>query len=214
MRLLLGSGNPAKLARLHWVVEGLDVEILTPAVVGPEPTIVEGDRSPRENAIVKAVAWAARYRLSTLASDGGLVVPALGDRWSAARPKRAAGEGVTDAQRAEHLLGLMRGLHGDDRLAHIVEAGALAGPDGGLLASWVGESTPRRIGETFDPRGLPSGFWLQGLFLFEPGGRRFGDLAPEERWALDEHWVELRRRARPDLETLLRQAQQQATRPS
>ncbi len=210
MKLLLGTGNPAKLARLRWIAEGLDFEVTTSQDLGPEPSTQEGDRSARENAELKAIAWATGYRVATLASDGGLVVPALGERWNSTRTRRAAGEHASDAGRAEHLLELMRGLHGDERLAYRMEAGAIARADGSLVGSWVGLGTQRRIAEAYDPRGVPTGFWLPGLFLFEPGNRRYGDLSPQERVAVDDHWVTLRAMVREALESLLRQAQEQA----
>ncbi len=208
-KLLIGTSNPAKLLRLRAILRELDLEIATPADAGPPPDAAEGERSHRANAEAKARAWALRSGLATLASDGGLHIPALGDRWRSTRTRRAAGDEATDEERAHHLLELLRDVRGSDRVAFHVEAAALARADSRLLASWEAVGAPREVATTYDPRHVPAGFWLPGLLLFGPERRRYGDLAAGERDALDDHWVKLAPLVRDGVQGLLRECDAQ-----
>ena len=230
MKLLLGSSNPAKLARLRWMLEGLPISLVAPAEAGAkitlaemgsevvptgtgpivahgavrvEPLVEEGDASLRANAEAKAAAWANAYELLCLATDGGLSVPALGDRWRPALTRRAAGAHAKDEERAAHLLRLMQNLEGKQRRAYLVEAAALAYPNGSLVGSWEARSDAWVVAQTYDPRGLPAGFWLPGVLLFD-SGRRYGDLTPEERVAVDTHWGRLRPAVRHAVSALIK----------
>ena len=99
--LLLATTNPAKLVRLRWVVEGLPYATITPADLPPgqAATVPEDGASFAGNARQKAEAWSsAAGGMLALASDGGLEVPALGERWQALRTRRNAGEGARSCQ--------------------------------------------------------------------------------------------------------------------
>ena len=74
-QLLLASNNPAKLARLRWLVEDLPVTVRTPADFSPRlhVSLPEDGADFLENAAQKAAAWSlASGGLLTLCSDGGL----------------------------------------------------------------------------------------------------------------------------------------------
>ncbi len=192
MRLLLATSNPAKLARLRWLLEGMDVEPVALSEAGEALEVDEGDDSFKTNAERKAQAWARRHELPALATDGGVVVPALGDRWNEVRTRRAAGPAATDAERAAHLLALMHHLEGRRRCAVRHEAAALARADGRVFGSWEAVGSSYEVARTYDPRGVPAGFWLPGLLLFGPRQRRYGDLAEDERLLVDDQWTRLR----------------------
>lgn len=200
--LLLASSNPAKLARLRWMVAGWDLDLQAPADLGPEAPHQEGDESLEANARAKARSWSRAYGVAALATDGGLVVPALGSAWNPVRTRRAAGARATDVERARHLLALAGHLRGDQRQAVRREVAALARPDGTLVGTWSASSQPRRLAERYDPRGLPDGFWIPGVLLYGDG-RRYGDLTPAEREEADDHWLALRDRVRDGLAQLM-----------
>jgi inosine/xanthosine triphosphate pyrophosphatase family protein len=173
------------------MLEGLHLILITPAQDGADPPVEEAEDSPLAIAEAKAMGWARRYQLACLATDGGLAVPALGDRWRPSLTRRAAGTCATDEQRAAHLLRLMRSLEGEQRRAYLVEAAALALSDGSLVGSWEALSDTWVVAETYDSRGVLSGFWLPGVLEFG-SGQRYGDLTPGERDAVDGHWERLR----------------------
>ena len=188
MNLLLGTTNPAKVARLTWMLAGLPIDIYGAA--GTEPTAEEGDRSVSENAEAKAVAWATTADMAALATDGGLEVPGLGPLWRAATTRRAAGLGATDRDRAEHLLRLAEGL--TDRTAYIVEGAAMALPDGSVVGVWESRTRALQLADSYDDRNLPDGFWLPGVLLYGPNLTRYADLPEDELYLAEEHWDGLR----------------------
>jgi inosine/xanthosine triphosphate pyrophosphatase family protein len=200
MRLIAATRNRAKTAQLARLVAGLaDVEPL-PAV-GEDPA--EDGESFEEIAIAKAAAWSARLDRGELvvATDGGLLIPALGDRWDPVRTRRFAG-GTSDLARAEALLELTHDLTGEQRRILWQEALAVA-RDGAVLASWVATSKPGLLAQNVDPAAIAAGqgFWVPALWICpECGGRRLTELSPEELAARPDHW----RRLGADLRALLR----------
>src|SRR5215213_3355139 len=105
MRLIAATRNPAKVQELARLVAGL-------ADVAPLPNAGDGDPEDGDsfatNAGAKAVFWSRRLDGGEIvvATDGGLLIPALGDRWDPVRTRRFAGGARTDPERAEALLAL------------------------------------------------------------------------------------------------------------
>jgi inosine/xanthosine triphosphate pyrophosphatase family protein len=196
MKLLLGTGNPAKQARLRWLLEGLSLQLLTPADVAQSPADEEGSVSLRENAEQKASAWAREAGLYAITSDGGLHLPAIGERWNPVLTRRAAGPTATDADRAAHLVRLMADLRGEQRQACWVEVVALAAPDGTPVGSWAGVGDPWEVLPAPDFTGVSEGFWVPALM---PLGQRGAGAEGVER-----HWHVLRPAVRRAVETLIR----------
>lgn len=205
MDLLLASTNPAKRDHLRALVARLPVRLVEPRPEWPDPPVAEGSGSFLENARRKARAWARATGLPSLASDGGLVIPALGARWQAVLTRRAAGEEATDAQRAQHLLALLREAAPADRRAYHREAAALSRADGSLVGSWQSRGETLFLAESFDSTGVPEGFWLPGLLLDRPRGRRLSQLSPSEQERAERHWSRLGPRLRAAVRQLLRE---------
>jgi XTP/dITP diphosphohydrolase len=195
--LLLATTNPAKLARLRWVVEGLPCEVSTPDdFPGLSPRVPEDGADFAANAAQKARAWsAAAEGMLALASDGGLDVPALGDRWVALRTRRNAGPAATNAGRIRHLLDLMRDLRGEERRAYWHEALALA-RDGTLLQYWTASGDGGLIVEEPPPGPLDDAFWNESIRYYPAAGKLYRDLSAEETERLDLVWPRLREEVR------------------
>ena len=190
--LLLATSNPAKLERLGWVFSdlGLTLHPLR-AEAGPAPD--EEGASFADNAALKVEFWSRRYPYLVAASDGGLMIPALGERWNALRTARAAGLDASDVDRARHLLGLAAKLRGAEREVHWTEALAI-GRDGRVLASWSAEGSRAILVETFEPDHLSVGFWAASLCFVPDRGLTLADL-PEDDNATGT-WAALRQRVR------------------
>ena len=202
--LLLATTNPAKQARLAWLVRGLPLRLLTPAQAGVHVEIEEEGQTHRAIAEAKAIAWSSAVAGLALASDGGIDIPALGPRWEARLTRRAAGAAATDEQRARHLLALMVGLTGEQRAAQWREAVARA-DRGRLLGSWEAAGRePMRIAEQADFRGVPAGFWVPSVLEFPRLGRRYSELTPAERERALDYWTRLRRPVRAALRQQLK----------
>lgn len=198
-RLLLATTNPAKLARLRAMAEGFDLELLTLADVSASPRQEERGESHRAIAEAKARAWSGACGGLALATDGGLDIPALGARWEGVLTRRAAGSSATDAERAAYLLELTRELRGEARRVVWREAVALA-DRGRLLGAWEVESgEPMRLAESYEPVGVPDGFYVPGLLEFPRLGRRYSQLTVEERELALDHWAKLRQAVRAEL---------------
>jgi inosine/xanthosine triphosphate pyrophosphatase family protein len=202
MRLVAATRNPAKVAELARLVTGLAEVVSLPPDAGPDAP-EEGDRL-EAIAAAKARHWSRLLDRGELvvASDGGLLIPALGPRWDPARTRRFAGSAATDAERAEALLALTADLAGDRRRIGWREALAVA-RDGVLLACWAAEGEPGLLARDYDPRAIATGagFWVPALWIC-PGrdGRRLAELPAVERDAVASHWSVLGARLRAFLE--------------
>jgi len=191
-RILLATTNPAKQAKLRWLLEGLDVEAVTP----PSPlTVLEEGRTHLENAEAKARAWSRHFGMAAIASDGGLVIPALGERWDALLTARFAGPAAGDRERLDRLLEMMQPHEGADRSACWREALALA-ENGQVLASWSAQSQPGLLAESYEPSKLVPGFWAFTIWVLPHLGKTYGQLSPDEVERLEDHWGVLRQRVR------------------
>jgi XTP/dITP diphosphohydrolase len=197
-RILIATGNAAKQAKLRWLIDGLGFEIVTPADLGLSVEVDESDPTHREVAEAKARAWSAQAQMLTIASDGGARVPALGARWNSLFTRRAAGPGVDDIARTDHLLSLMQGMTGADRRVAWVEGVAVA-RDGILLASWQADGSIGSIVDAYDPSKIGNGFWFPALIWVSQFGKVQADLTPAERDTVDDGWNELYGLVRPCL---------------
>lgn len=173
--LLLGSQNPGKLSEMRQLVEGLPFQVVGPRDVGIDETPDETGATFVENAAQKALYYAGRSGLLTVADDSGLSVDAL-DGGPGLYSSRFAGEGATDQDRNALLLEKLAGVSAAGRGAHFTSAVVVARGDEVLFQ--VQESVDGRIADS--PRGA-SGFGYDPLFFYPPFGRTFGEVAREEK---------------------------------
>ena len=190
-RILLGTTNPAKLEKLRWLLEGLPLEPVSPSDLGM------AGRGPAEDgpthlatAVAKAREWSLAASLPAISTDGGLVIPALGDGWQSTLTHRFAGEGADDGIRVSRLLELMAPYSGEGRRASWVEAVAIADGERSL-ASW---EAPGAAGVLLEASSGPTapGFWVFSLWYFPQVGKTYNELEEGELVSLDDHWTRLR----------------------
>ena len=190
--ILLATHNPAKAARLRWLFDGLDVRFRHPRQLPNPPTVEEEGPSHLENARAKAMAWSAAAGGLAVASDGGLVVPALGAGWDSLTTRRTTGGDVSDAAHAQRLLEVMRLHQGARREVWWVEAVALA-RDGSLLGAWEAQGLSGVLASTYEPPpDAPPGFWLPGLWRSAASGKRYWELTEQELLEVGDPWSQLR----------------------
>lgn len=190
-RLLLASTNPAKQSRIAWLLDGLDLQLLTPQVLAGLHPVEEDGLTHAANAAKKALEWSRQAGCLALATDGGLVIPGLGEHWNPLTTARFAGPRANDTERIHALLALMRNLTGSQRAAWFMEAAALA--DGGtLVKQWQVESPHGSIAATYDPTTQEPGAWAFSLWAPNQFGKAYSTLTPAERAQLDDHWGRLR----------------------
>ena len=198
VKILLATGNADKQRMLAWLLEGLPVVGITPAEAGVRADPDESGPTHEAIARAKAEEWSQAAGLPAIASDGGLLAPALGANWESRYTHRFAGPAADDDERQRRLLELLRPFTGDDRKAAFVEGLAIA--DGGrTLASWEVRGATGRIVDTLADRGGATsgdGFWVFPLWHFAEFGRTYDRLTEAERASLGDHWDALRALAR------------------
>jgi XTP/dITP diphosphohydrolase len=192
VKILLSTGNPKKLRELRAQLQGLDVELVTPADIGGLPDVDEDQPTFRGNAAKKAIAAARHARMWSLADDSGLEVDAL-EGAPGVRSARFAGAHGDDGANNARLLEVMRDVPDDRRGARFVCALALARPDGSIAVEIEGTVCGTILRE---PRGTHD-FGYDPLFQFaEPGfaqtGRGFAELDPADKAAVSHRGRALR----------------------
>jgi len=191
VKVLLGTGNPAKLAEILAILGAIPgVEWVSASDLGlPEPK--EEGKTLEENAIIKAVTYAKRAGLPALAEDTGLEVEALGGA-PGVLSSRFAGREKDYAANNRKLLELLEGA--ENRRARFRTVAVLALPDGRF---WTSEGVLE--GEIArEPRGS-GGFGYDPLFIPKGDTRTLAELSPEEKNAISH-----RRKALEGLKPLLR----------
>ena len=194
--ILLATNNPDKQQALQRLLEGLALSPVTPSQIGLEIDPEEEGETHLEVARDKAIQWSRAGSTLAIASDGGLVLPALGERWESLYTHRFAGEPADGQTRIQRLLELMRPYQGADRQASWLEALAVA-HRGRVLASWelrgatgvIAQDAP----ETLPESSIDSpGFWVFSVWEFPQFGKRYNQLSAAQLEALDDHWLNLR----------------------
>lgn len=189
-RLVLATANPHKTRELSQVLGQVlgDCEIIErPADV---PEVIEDAETFVGNARLKARALVDATGMAALADDSGLVVDVLGGE-PGVHSSRYAGEGATDADNVEKLLGELRNrsVHGPERrTARFVCVIVVATPEGDeLVAEGRVEGT---IAE--QPSGT-SGFGYDPVFIPVEGfGRTFAEMSQEDKHAISHRGRALR----------------------
>ena len=179
MKQLIATANPKKRKELEELLAGLGVEVLTLRDFPDAPSVPEEGETLDENAAAKARETARACGLHAVADDSGLFVAAL-DGGPGVRSARYAGPDPTSEKLCRKLLGETEGVGEGDRQAHFLCCIAMADPDGGIVLTASG-----RVDGTItrEMRGS-GGFGYDPVFYYEPAGRTFAQMAPEDKNAV------------------------------
>lgn len=126
--LLIATRNPGKLREFEQLLDGCGYE-LSSLQAYPDIVVEETGATFKDNAQLKAMAYARLAGRLTLADDSGLEVDALGGA-PGIRSARYAGVEANDAQRVQKLLAALRQTPAGQRSARFRCVIALAWPDG------------------------------------------------------------------------------------
>ncbi len=187
--ILLATGNEDKQRVFRALLDGLSLAPVTPAELGISASPLEDGETHEVIAREKAVKWSEAGSMLAIASDGGLVIPALGPAWESRHTHRFAGLEVSGSQRVDRLLELMGPFAGADRTASWAEAVAIA-YKGRPVASWELLGASGEISQTRSPGPVPE-FWAFTVWTFPQFGKNYGQLIPEELESLNDHWTRL-----------------------
>ncbi len=184
--ITLATNNPHKVKMLGWVVEDFFADIRQQ---DSKIDVDETADSFMGNAELKAIELSKHTKSYAIATDGGILIPSLGKNWNALLTRRFLGkENVTDKDRIEGLLDLMKDKRGDDRSMVWHEAVALA-HKGNFLFSKEVEGDHSRVQEVYNPNQYKEGIWLCTLTSYPQfGGKNFFELNDEEREYAEISW--------------------------
>ncbi len=192
--ILLATGNRDKQAEFRRLLDGLPFTLVTPAEAGLSGVPEEEGDTHEAIARDKAAQWSKAASMLAIASDGGLVIPALGPRWESRYTRRFAGPAADNDERLRRLLDLMRPCQGEGRRASWVEALALA-RNGRVLVSWELSGGVGYVDEQPPDGPLPE-FWVFSVWRFPQFGATYSQLTAEQRESIDDHWGRLSRLVR------------------
>ncbi|NKQ37441.1 MAG: XTP/dITP diphosphatase [Chloroflexi bacterium] len=197
-KLLVATHNQGKVREYAEMLADLQIEWLSLDDVGVGLDVEETGRTFRENAILKARAYAGETGLLTLADDSGLEVDALGGE-PGIYTARYGGAGLTHEARYQLLLRNMADVPLPERTARFRCVIALAGPDGALLGVSDGVCEGL-IGETAVG---DHGFGYDPVFYLPERGLTMAQLDSAEK-----HQISHRGQALQAIEPLLREVLQ------
>lgn len=172
MKFVIATHNKHKLQELQRILTPLGIE----AVTADLSEVEETGTTFAENACLKAKAACKETGLPAVADDSGLEVDALDGR-PGVYSARYAGEGATDAQRIEKLLGELSEVPAEKRGARFVSAICCVFPNGDILRA-EGDC-PGSI--SFAPAG-EDGFGYDPIFLC--GEKTFAQMTAAEKDAV------------------------------
>ena len=172
--LLIATWNKGKRRELQQLLSDLPFALMSlDDILGLEPVLETGETF-LENASLKASGYAIQSGLLTLADDSGLEVDTLRGA-PGVLSARYAGDGASDRQRVEKLLGDLRNVDEPDRTARFVSAVATASSNGSIINMSVGRCEGRIA---FEPRGS-GGFGYDPIFIPAGSEMTFAELPPE-----------------------------------
>lgn len=107
-QLLLATTNPGKINEMRAILQSLPLELLTPADIQLSLEVAETGDTYRENATLKAQAFAQASGMISLADDSGLEVAALNGAPGIHSARYAPQPNATDADRRARLISELR----------------------------------------------------------------------------------------------------------
>lgn len=122
MKILYGTGNPAKLSAMKRRLENLDIEIISLKDLDMEiPSVPEDGETPLENARQKAIAYYQAFRMPVFSCDSGLYFENVPEQdQPGVHVRNVGGKCLSDEEMREHYSGLA--LKYGDLVAHYKNA--------------------------------------------------------------------------------------------
>lgn len=173
MRIVAATNNVNKVREIKKIFESLGFEVVSQHEAGIDVDVEETGRTFERNALLKARAVAMLCDDCVMADDSGLCVEALDGR-PGVYSARYAGEGASDAQKIEKLLGEMKDEK--NRRAKFVTSMAFIFPDGREIVT-KGEVNGRIIDK---PEG-ENGFGYDPVFYCPELGKTFAQADDDEK---------------------------------
>ena len=196
-KLLIATGNQGKVKEFRELLNGLDVELVTPKDIGLTIEVEEDGITYEENAGKKARAYSQASGLIALADDSGLEVDALDGAPGLYSARFSGKPGATDADRRAYLLEKLTGAP-RPWLAHFHATVAIGLPDGRVQfaeGNCYGEILPTERGD--------NGFGYDPIFFIPALNCTMAELSMDEKNCLSHRALAVKN-ALPMLENLLK----------
>jgi XTP/dITP diphosphohydrolase len=193
-KLLVATQNKGKVTEFAGMLSDLELDWLSLADLNTSQDIAETGHSFRENAIIKAQAYARLTGYLTLADDSGLEVDALQGR-PGIYTARYGGPGLSHAQRYHLLLRELKDIPWPERSARFRAVIALVAADGSLLGTAEGVCEGVIA---LEPAG-DGGFGYDPVFYLPDRGQTMAQVGSAVK-----HQISHRGRAMKSIEPLLR----------
>ena len=174
-KLLLATRNAAKAREYSLLLGDIPFEVVTLDEQGIETEVSETGETLEQNAVLKAVAYAAPSNLVTLDDDSGLEGDALGGE-PGVLSARYAGTGASDEERIEFLLKRLEGVPWERRSARFRCVIAIATPEGEVELC-CGECQGIIA---LSPKGK-NGFGYDPIFYLPEQGKTMAELSMEDK---------------------------------
>jgi inosine/xanthosine triphosphate pyrophosphatase family protein len=181
MNILIGTRNEYKATEMAWFlagIAGLKIHFLKDTDI--KISVEENQVTLKANAEKKAIEISRHTDWCVLASDGGVAIPGLRERWDMMKNQRTVGEKKTDWEKVEVLIDLMKDLKGEDRKCAYHLALALA-RNGQLLWSFEDITDRGYIIEKPDNTEIPPYRWIGHIWYYPEFKKTFNQMTEEER---------------------------------
>ena len=178
VRLLVATTNTGKLREIRSLLGGSAVELITLRDLDPIEEPEETGATFEDNARLKALYYAARSGLTTVAEDSGLVVDGL-DGEPGVRSARFLRSDASYPERFAEIFRRLAGPPAKNRAARFVCA--LAVVEGGAI---VFEARGTVEGEIAQHARGTHGFGYDPIFYYPPYGATLADVAEDAKPAV------------------------------
>ncbi len=178
MRLLVATTNTGKLREIRSLLGGSAVELITLRDLDPIEEPEETGATFEDNARLKALYYADRSSLTTVAEDSGLVVDGL-DGEPGVRSARFLRSDASYPERFAEIFRRLAGPPAKNRAARFVCA--LAVVEGGAI---VFEARGTVEGEIAQHARGTHGFGYDPIFYYPPYGATLADVAEDAKLAV------------------------------
>ena len=182
LRLLYGTGNPAKLCAMREWLSGLPIHI--DGLPEHAPPVPEDGRTPLENARQKAIAYYQTYRQPVFSCDSGLVLTGVPEKKNpGVHARRPEGKPLADEEMLAYYSGLAKEYGRDGFLQARYQNAVCLVMDGKVIMEYDGEDI---CSDTFlltdKPHPMRTPGWpLDSLSVSTQSGMYWFDLSEEER---------------------------------
>jgi len=188
--ITLATNNVHKKVKLTQIVRPIFNEIRE------LPWSLDSDESAdtfKGNAELKAEEASRLFGGYAIATDGGVLIPALGNKWNALLTRRFLGKkNVTDWDRLDGLLGLMKDVRGSDRVIIWKEAVAIA-YEGKIIFSIEVEGDRGELQTSYNREQYRPGIWQCTLTCYPQFGyKNFFELNDEELQYAELSWIKIK----------------------